>query len=141
MYMYMYMYFMCNLPAKWETWVHSLGWEDSPGGGHGNPLQYSCLENPHGQRSLAGYSPWGRNESDTTEQQSTTHIMCCPNPLSVVPGIKANACPLQYMIRHTKQTYLNQTLENQELDCADEELVSILICVSGFMFPTSLPSF
>ena len=31
----------------------------SPGGGHGNPLQYSCLENPHGQRSLAGYNPWG----------------------------------------------------------------------------------
>ena len=31
----------------------------SPGGGHGNPLQYSCLENPHGQRGLAGYSPWG----------------------------------------------------------------------------------
>ena len=30
------------------------------GGGHGNPLQYSCLENPHWQRSLAGYSPWGR---------------------------------------------------------------------------------
>ena len=27
------------------------------GGGHGNPLQYYCLENPHGQRSLAGYSP------------------------------------------------------------------------------------
>ena len=36
-------------------------------GGHGNPLQYSCLENPHGQRSLAGYSPWGHKESDTTE--------------------------------------------------------------------------
>ena len=29
----------------------------SPGEGHGNPLQYSCLENPHGQRSLVGYSP------------------------------------------------------------------------------------
>ena len=28
----------------------------SPGGGHGNPLQYSCLENPHGQGSLVGYS-------------------------------------------------------------------------------------
>ena len=39
----------------------------SPGGGHGSPLQYSCLENPHGQRSLAGYSPWGRKEVDTTE--------------------------------------------------------------------------
>ena len=39
----------------------------SPGGGHGNPLQYSCLENPHGQRSLEGYSPYGGNESDMTE--------------------------------------------------------------------------
>ena len=29
----------------------------SPGGGHGNPLQYSCLENTHGQRSQVGYSP------------------------------------------------------------------------------------
>ena len=44
----------------------------SPGGGHGNPLQYSCLENPHGQRSLVGYSPWGCKESDTTKQLSTT---------------------------------------------------------------------
>ena len=32
------------------------GWERSPGGGHDNPLQDSCLENPHGQKSLAGYS-------------------------------------------------------------------------------------
>ena len=31
----------------------------SPAKGNGNPLQYSCLENPHGQRSLVGYSPWG----------------------------------------------------------------------------------
>ena len=43
----------------------------SPGGGHGNPLQCSCLENPHGQKSLVGYSPWGHKESDTTEQLST----------------------------------------------------------------------
>ena len=39
----------------------------SPGGGHGNPLQYSCLENLHGQRSLVGYNPWGGKELDTTE--------------------------------------------------------------------------
>ena len=39
----------------------------SPGGVHGNPLQYSCLEDPHGQRSLVGYSPWGCKESDVTE--------------------------------------------------------------------------
>ena len=50
------------------------GLGSSPGGGHGNPLQYSCLENSHGQRSLAVYSPWGRKESDTTEQLSTQHI-------------------------------------------------------------------
>ena len=42
----------------------------SPGGGHGNPLQYSCLENPHGQRSLGG-GGGGHKESDTTEQVST----------------------------------------------------------------------
>ena len=48
------------------------GFRRSPGGGHGNPLQYSCLKNPHGQRSLAGYSLWGRKESDTTERLSTT---------------------------------------------------------------------
>ena len=38
-----------------------------PGGGNGNLLQYSCLENPHGQRSLEGYSPWGSKKSDMTE--------------------------------------------------------------------------
>ena len=43
----------------------------SPGGGHGNPLQYSCLENPHGQRRLVGCSPWGSRESDATERLST----------------------------------------------------------------------
>ena len=49
-----------------------LGLGRSPGGGHGSPLQFSCLENPHGQRSLAGYSPWGRKELDTTERLSTS---------------------------------------------------------------------
>ena len=39
----------------------------SPAGGHGNSFQYSCLENPNGQRSLVGYSPWGRKELDMTE--------------------------------------------------------------------------
>ena len=39
----------------------------SSGEGHGNPLQYSCLENPNGQRSLVGHSPWGCKEPDMTE--------------------------------------------------------------------------
>ena len=47
----------------------------SPGGGHGNPLQYSCLENPQGQRSLVSYSPWSHKESDMTEQLSTAQAL------------------------------------------------------------------
>ena len=50
-----------NLPAVCSVGnlgsIPGLG--RSPGGGHGNPLQYSCLENTHGQRSLVGYNPWG----------------------------------------------------------------------------------
>ena len=38
-----------------------------PGGGHGNPLQYSCLENAHGQRSLPGCSLCGCKDLDMTE--------------------------------------------------------------------------
>ena len=40
----------------------------SSGEGNDNPLQYSGLKNPHGQRSLVGYSSWGRKESDMTER-------------------------------------------------------------------------
>ena len=47
-----------SLPTRGME-VRSLGWDDPPGGGHGNPLQSSCLEHPQGQRSLAGYGPWG----------------------------------------------------------------------------------
>ena len=45
----------------------------SPGRGYGNPLQYSCLENPLGQRSLAGYSPlsWRRVGHDWVTNHST----------------------------------------------------------------------
>ena len=56
-----------NLPAMWEIQVQSLGWED--------PLEKKWQPTPvflpgefHGQRRLVGYSPWGRKESDMTEQ-------------------------------------------------------------------------
>ena len=40
----------------------------SPGGGHGNSLQYSCLENPMDRGACqAMYGPWGHKEPDTTE--------------------------------------------------------------------------
>ena len=46
----------------------------SPGEGNGNPLQYSCLENPMDGGTWLGYSPLGRKESDMTERlHSLTH--------------------------------------------------------------------
>ena len=53
----------------------------SPRGGHGNTLEYSCLENPHGQRSLMGYSPWSHIVLNRTEQLSTAQYMMLLNAL------------------------------------------------------------
>ena len=60
-----------NLRAMQETWVRTLGQED--------PLEREWLPTPvflpgefHGQRRLAGYSPWGHKELDTTEQLTNT---------------------------------------------------------------------
>ena len=55
-----------NLPAMRETWVQSLGWDDPLEEGV-TTTPYSCLENPQGQRGLAGYSPQGHKESGTIE--------------------------------------------------------------------------
>ena len=46
-----------------------------PGGRHGHPLQYSCLENTHGQRSLVSYSLWDQKDLDMTEQLSTARFV------------------------------------------------------------------
>ena len=70
------------------TWVPFPGLGRSPGGGNGNPFQYSCLENPHGQRSLTGYSPWSR-KSGTRHSEKTscafTHV--CVNFYFLLQGI------------------------------------------------------
>ena len=46
-----------------QPWLRKILWR-----GNGNPLQYSCLEDFHGERSLVGYSSWGHKEVDTTER-------------------------------------------------------------------------
>ena len=56
---------LVNPPAMWETWVQSLHWEDPLE--EGMETHSSILENPHGQRSLVGCSPWGRKELDMIE--------------------------------------------------------------------------
>ena len=53
-----------NPPANTGDMGSIPGLGRSPGGGNGNPLQYSCLEKKsHGQRSLVDYSPWGHKET------------------------------------------------------------------------------
>ena len=69
-----------NGTPGFDPWVGKI-----PGGGHGNSLQYSCLESPHGWRSLAGYSPWGHKELDRMERLSTaqhnySHMLSLRSP-------------------------------------------------------------
>ena len=56
-----FFFFFFKLKAQIPRLGRSLG------GGHGNALQYACLDNPYGQRSLVGCSPWGHKESDMIE--------------------------------------------------------------------------
>ena len=55
-----------NLPAMWETWVESLGWEDPLEDSMANHSSILAWRIP-----MVGYSPWGHKELDTTEQLST----------------------------------------------------------------------
>ena len=60
-----------SLPAMQETWVHSLIRKD-PLGKEMITTPVSLPGNFHGQKSLAGYSPWGHKELDTTERLTHT---------------------------------------------------------------------
>ena len=53
----------------------------SPGGGLGNPLWYSCVKNPHGQRSLVGYSPWGHRVKHDCVSHNTWNIGSASLPI------------------------------------------------------------
>jgi len=59
-----------HLPAMWETWVRSLGWDDLLE----KEMAVLLPGESQGWRSLVGYSPWGRKESDTTEQLHFTSL-------------------------------------------------------------------
>ena len=66
-----------RLPAMQETWIQFLGWED-PWRRRWQPTPVLLPGKFHGQRSLVGYSPWGRKESDMTEQLHFTHSPSLP---------------------------------------------------------------
>ena len=53
---------------RFDSWVGKMPWKKETAT---HSLQYSCMENPGKQRSLAGHSPWGRKELDTPEHAHT----------------------------------------------------------------------
>ena len=57
---------LMGIPGDSEDKESACNEGRSLGEENGNPPQHACLENPHGQRSLAGCSPWDHKESDTT---------------------------------------------------------------------------
>ena len=64
-----------NLPAMWETWVWSLGWEDPLEKGKATPTSVFWPGEFHGP-----YSPWGHKELDTIEQLSLSHLLPLESP-------------------------------------------------------------
>ena len=105
-----------------ETRVRSLGREDSPGEGNGNPLQLPGKF--HGQRSLVGYSPRGHKESDTTEwlhftstqsprwlcvcpkQSSFSHFSFSPNTSLGLSSSSPITPPIQLCLRVSQNTFI-----------------------------------
>ena len=85
--------------------VWSLSWEDSPRGGNGNPLQYSCLEKFHEQRSLVGYSPWGHNwATEHTHIYNLCIVKCVIYAVQLEDFFYICICPFNH--------YLDQAVEN-----------------------------
>ena len=76
----------------------------APGGGHGNPFQYSNLENPHGQSSLADYSPWDSKEADMTEWLSPQHNVCLLSFLFLSHTLKLSVLGLSTCTQFSKLT-------------------------------------
>jgi len=76
----------------------------SPGRGHGNPLQYSRLGESHGRKSLAGYSPYGCTESDTTEATEHTKVAEHTNKQTTMTELSKNLrCDSYEVIQHLEK--------------------------------------
>ena len=92
------------------------------GRGHGNPLQYSCLENPHGHRSLAGYSPRDHKELDMTERLSAQSL----SSYQFLDLHSAILSTYMYTIaKHLKQIKGSLTVEgitNYNMECSHSKL-------------------
>ena len=114
---------VCQAPlaAQWyrfllllpEVWARSLGWENSPRGGGGNPFQYSCLENSMDRRSLESCSLWGhRKVLDMTEHlaQPSMHVHeGLPTSIKIDTGLlnQRNSAELYFSVVYWHIFYSN----------------------------------
>ena len=107
----------------------------SAGEGNGNPLQYYCLEKSHGQRSLVGYSPWGRKETDTTERLHLltyfTYVPCLLTFYAEYIMLNARLEDLQPGIKIARRNINNLRYADDTILIAEskEELKSFLVKV------------
>ena len=132
-----------------EVWTWSLGQEDPPGGGHGNPLQCSCLENPM-DRQYIGSQRVGHNWSSL----ACTHtcIIQCkiifvdPVVAVVFSCSVAKSCPTLcdpmncsmpgYPVFH----YLQEFAQTHVHWASDAVQPSLILCFSFFFLPSIFPS-
>ena len=79
-----------NMPAIQETWVRSLGWKDPLEKGMATHTSILAWRIPRTEEPGGLYSPWGREESDTTERLTLTHLQNCFNSFRVMPKALKN---------------------------------------------------
>ena len=103
-----------------------MGWEDSPGGGRGNPLQYSSLENPWTEEP-GGLQSTGHKESETTEQLSSIQLTGHKqhhHPGELVRNANCETIPdLQHQILYCNKNvdcYAQSKLESIDLESTIE---------------------
>ena len=93
----------------------SIGLGRSPGRGHGNPLQYSCLENPHRQRSLASCSLQGHEELDTTEATQHSHTSFVKSNSDVGDDAQMEEDSFQNIISKTVLKDISQNISSRRM--------------------------
>ena len=99
-----------NLPAMWETWIQSLGWED-PGERNGNPLQYPCLENPMDRgawrlQSIGSHRV--RHDTVTTTSLRFTSVACSRLTLCNPMDCSTPGFPIYHQLSELAQTHVHQ---------------------------------
>ena len=85
-----------------------------PGAGCGNPLQYSCLENPHRQRSLACYRPWGHKELNTTEATNTSQQQNTNKEVQRIPLFNIQAVLKAFLTPHNPVPCTKWTINSKQ---------------------------